>query len=212
MTHSDEQLAVALQEIGCEFEDNELAYLAITSKIESPFRDQLAYHLHKRHAGAGYMIAREWTPPDQKFRIDLAVFGPCGQPNCFVELKAMYTYDALGNSERFQKLTFADEEKVRAHAPPETTVYSLLLATHLSDAIEHRYERIIKYAKPVNRALNSHGGDAGVRQKAISAVAVKLGSRNLVKRGEVPGGRAFGAEVSVLYWLVRNAGSSHASP
>jgi hypothetical protein len=158
------------------------------------------------------MIAREWTPPGRKYRIDLAVFDPNGRPVCFVELKAMYTYDALGNSERFQKLTLADEERVRAHAPPETTVYSLLLATHLNDTVEPRYERIIKYAESVNHVLNAHGSEAEVRQRAIMAVAVKLCSRNLVRQGEVPGGRAFGVRVSVLYWLVRNAGPTHARP
>jgi hypothetical protein len=43
----DKEICSALDEVGKTFEENELAYLAATCKIEFPFRDRLAFLLHK---------------------------------------------------------------------------------------------------------------------------------------------------------------------
>jgi len=43
----DKEICSALDEIRKEFEEDELAYLAATGKIEFPFRNRLAFLLHK---------------------------------------------------------------------------------------------------------------------------------------------------------------------
>jgi hypothetical protein len=85
--------------------NDELAYLALTTKSEGPMRDRIAFHLHKTHKESEFWVAREWK------RIDLAFIGRSDrEPICLVELKAIYTVDPLlkgcpvvreGGKERF---------------------------------------------------------------------------------------------------------------
>lgn len=76
---------------GKTFKKNELAYLALTSKIELPFRDRLAFQIHKhfeRQTQPMRCASREWK------RFDLAILEN-GEPSCLIELKAMYAFDAF---------------------------------------------------------------------------------------------------------------------
>ncbi len=79
MKEPDKEICSALDEVGKAFEENELAYLAATCKIEFPFRDRLAFLLHKRYESEGYLVARELKP-----RIDMAVLNYEGQPICLI--------------------------------------------------------------------------------------------------------------------------------
>lgn len=194
----ENDLVAGLQQLSTEFQVNELAYLAATCKIEFPIRDKLAFYLHTKYQTEKYIVAREWD------RIDLAIVNQFGKPMCFVELKAMYTFDAIKNPQKFTDATSADERKARALAGPKTSVYSLLLATHLDGAIDPLFGKTIKYSAGINRAILSHQGASRVRERASEAINEKLTSRNVVRCGEINGGSAFGIGVSVLYWLVRN--------
>jgi hypothetical protein len=79
-----------------EIPTNELAYLALTSKIEIPIRNKWAYLLHKK-LGEDFVVSREWR------RADLAILEsvPVSKktkilvPRCLIELKAMYTFEGL---------------------------------------------------------------------------------------------------------------------
>ena len=51
------------------FSDNELAYLALTSKVEQPIRDRLAFALYGA-IGEECVVSREWAKPRSKKRID----------------------------------------------------------------------------------------------------------------------------------------------
>lgn len=79
----EETFRETLVRVGEAFADDELAYLAATTKIELPFRDRLAYLSHRRFEPEGVLVAREWQ------RIDLAMLTADGTPVCLVELKAM---------------------------------------------------------------------------------------------------------------------------
>lgn len=70
-----------------EFQTNELAYLSLTTKIELPFRDRLAYSLFKELDAKNIIVSREWK------RTDLALLQN-GLPSVLIELKAMYSFDA----------------------------------------------------------------------------------------------------------------------
>jgi hypothetical protein len=194
----DEEICSALNEIGKAFEENELAYLAVTSKIEHPFRDRLSFLLHRRYEAEGYFVAREWK------RIDMAVLNHEGQPVCLIELKAMYTFDALTKPMYFASLLSNDEIKARRSASANTAVYSLLLATHVSDHFDRRYEGIVKYLPGIRKALNRHKTAAKVRELAEKTMRQTFSMRNVIREGHVLGGRVLGTEVTVLFWLVRD--------
>jgi hypothetical protein len=51
----DEELRSALDEMVNSFQKDELAYFAFPGKSENPFRDRLAYVLHKRYEADGYI-------------------------------------------------------------------------------------------------------------------------------------------------------------
>jgi hypothetical protein len=195
---TERDLITGLHQLSAEFHADELAYLAATCKIEFPIRDKLAFYLHKKYQAEGCIVAREWD------RIDLAVVDQRRGPLCFVELKAMYTFDAIKNPQKFTDATSADEKKARALAGPETSVYSLLLATHLNGAIDPPFGKAIKYSAGINRAILSHQGANRVRERAFESINERLATRMVVSHGEIDGGSAFGLGVSVLYWLVRN--------
>lgn len=196
--NADKELADALTNIGSDFKSNELAYLATTTKVECPFRDRLAFRLHQQYEPAGLLVAREWN------RIDLAVLDSSGSPHCLVELKAMYTFDALTKLRFFTDATSADELKAQRHARDETSVYSLLLVTHLNGVVEEKFRKPVKYSAAANRAVHTYRGGERLRKYAAMAINNGLKRRKLITKGKVAAGSAFGLDVLVLYWLVRN--------
>lgn len=202
MKDSDQELAAVLAVIGAEFRPNELAYLAMTTKVEAAIRDRLAFRLHQDYEPSGCIVAREWN------RVDLAVLDPTGVPLALIELKAMYTFDAFGKLRHFTDATTADEIKAQRLAVAGTAVYSLLLATHLGGAVEARFLKPVKYSGGINRAITRLGDADVVRAQARGAVDKDLAARAVVARGDVQGGTAFGQTASVLYWLVRDDGTA----
>lgn len=198
MKDIDRELRDALAAIGSEFRSNELAYLATTTKVEASVRDRFAYQLHRDYEDAGLIVAREWN------RIDLAVLDGKGSPISLVELKAMYSFDALRNIRLFTSATSDDEVKAHRRAEGHTAVYSLLLVTHLAGTVPTKFLKPVKYSGGINRALAKHGDESAVLAGASAAIDVDLAGRNVVARGKIDGGCAFGLSVSVHYWLVRN--------
>jgi hypothetical protein len=52
-------LLQALEDAGRSFERGELAYFAVTSKVEFPVRDRFAWELHRRLEDCSLLVARE---------------------------------------------------------------------------------------------------------------------------------------------------------
>jgi hypothetical protein len=96
MTKDDQRIAVALEgalsSVGGAFAQNELAYLALTSKAELPVRDRVAWNLQMT-LGKPFVVSREWR------RADIAVL--LGDvPLVQVEAKALYAFDVLSGQSR----------------------------------------------------------------------------------------------------------------
>ncbi|MFB7918544.1 hypothetical protein [Streptomyces sp. NPDC056061] len=98
-----------LQTAGRSFEEGELAYLALTSQIEHPVRDRVAYAMHRRLEGTRLDVGREWTGlvtmgkngELAKRSVDLAVVEKPSRRSSripelhgVVEFKAFYAHDA----------------------------------------------------------------------------------------------------------------------
>ena len=79
------ELEKALSNVGRDFEEDQLAFLALTSKPELQIRDALAWRLHR--ALPDLIVSREWR------RTDLAVLDRAGNPLMLLEAKAMATFD-----------------------------------------------------------------------------------------------------------------------
>ena len=186
----------SFKELDKAFEKNELAYLALTSKIELPIRDRWAYILYRNLIEDGVVVSREWK------RTDIALLRE-QSPVALVELKAMYSFDALRpNISGFTNEMSKDEIKAKKLASSETEIYTVLLATH-PEEVRPEYTEVIKYDAGINKAIRKYGSADKVRMEAISAVDNDLTSRNVVLFEELPGGEAFGVKTSVLCWVVK---------
>ena len=78
----------ALKHLDEEFVENELAYLALTSKVEKPIVDRLAFRLHRDYGDDRVAVAREFTVRKEIQRVDLAVVVE-KTPHLLLEAKAM---------------------------------------------------------------------------------------------------------------------------
>ncbi len=198
MPSLDKEIICALNDL--RFEEDELAYLALTSKIERPLRDRLAVRLHQK-GSPKLIVAREWR------KVDLAILDTNATPLALVECKACYTFDAVIQPKIYTDLMLADERKARnAAAGSPADVFSLLLATHLHGIVPKAYVGIVKYTSYINKVSRTHGTNAQLRDAARASIGAALGSRELVGSGKIAGGTAFGASVDLLFWLVKAPG------
>ena len=97
MSHDEwaDRTASAMSSLKNEFGENELAYLALTSKIERQVIDRLAFCLQRDYGKReDVFVAREYTrrkaknPDDNVSRVDLAIVVG-DEPQLFLEAKAM---------------------------------------------------------------------------------------------------------------------------
>jgi hypothetical protein len=187
-------LSEVLQFLPREFRENELAYLALTSKVELPVRDRMAYALYAAVEDESIHIAREWR------RFDLAAVSK-GAPQLLVELKAMYSFDMFTDNARTQypDLVASDASKMHEFARTETDLepeqFTLLLATHPKSLPSKELDWIVKYNPEIRRYHP-------LTVEAVQDAAAECFSEHpLYSNGELECGIAFGTEVSVLYWL-----------
>ena len=111
--HFSGVLVEELERLGALFEEDEVAFLALTSTIEGPVRDRLAYRLHKR-LGSSWLVAREWRKDD----IAVLSRGDRAVPIMLLEAKALYTFDLVGAAawvQRYPDMVARDFEKWSAY-------------------------------------------------------------------------------------------------
>lgn len=200
-----DELRRSLGTLEGEFQHDELGYLALTTKIELPLRDRWAFSLHKTLGPKGYCIAREWNAGSRS-RIDLAILKR-QVPMVLVELKAMYTFDAVSDKCRHVdfvgKLSTDIERASQVGGDPQ--VYGVLLAAHPEKEIDGSYHGIVKYPDPINRAIRQQGGCDQVKARAMASVEHAITGLGKIDSGELHGGQVFGVGVSVLWWLLSGA-------
>jgi hypothetical protein len=192
----DTEIANATSHALRSFEDGELAYLALTSKIEHPIRDRMAFHLHTKFAEDHFLIAREWR------RVDIAVISPQGNPACLVELKAMYTFDALERRPWFVAPVDSDLKKISQYNLPSTNIFAVILGTHVHGTVSPEFTEVVKYADLIERAYSKNSRSQSIRDLALEAVR-NLYADRIGFQGHLPAGSAFGLEVTMHWWLVR---------
>ena len=178
------------------FRMNELAYLALTSKIELPIRDKMAYRIFLEQF-PNYISAREWK------RSDLVLLNNF-EPACIVEFKAMYTFNAIFQPSKFKKLMENDIKKAFKIGNQDTEVYSIILATHPCKVIfeEEKYEKIIKYCnKGINKAYDKFINSNTIKETAKENFESQFKNQDRLLGGTIKAGTAFDIEVEILYWI-----------
>ncbi|MDF1553138.1 MAG: hypothetical protein P1P84_08760 [Deferrisomatales bacterium] len=197
-------LKEGLKSVQDSFSDpNELAYLALTGKVETQIRDRLAFSLHCKLYST-YMIAREWN------RCDLAILDKeNSSPIAFIELKALHSADICNQKkwEKYKKKIEYDRIKSKnlaeKHKTPFPEIYTILLATHTINNISTDIGKISKYRKRINNALSKYEGHEAVRDLSCSRISNDYPSGEIVVCECYEGGSAWGIACEVLYWLLK---------
>jgi hypothetical protein len=204
-----EKVLRQLRGLAARFAPNELAYLALTSKVELPVRDKLAFALHA-DMGNRTQVAREYSLRKiaaGDFLADIAVMDQTGDPVAFVEAKACYVYDLgpIGQRKRYLQLLQSDQRRHGGHSRP---VLSLLIATHPLRVIPSNLKNVVKYANLIELSLR-WGKDPpdkvleGVEDKLRTVQAASsLRPAIPVDRVVLEAGEAFGVPVQVAAWLI----------
>ena len=186
----------ALSGVRKNWDRDELADLAMTSKIEFPFRDKLAYELYK-NLGMEPKVAREWR------KTDIAILGN-GSPITLIELKALFTAELTTDIGLRDYVERVEKDLVKARGLTASgEVYAILLATHPTSRYPNQLKGVAKYYFGVNRAFTSNNEDQlDIRVKADKRLRRRIGDSRIADFGSLDGGKAFGVGVDVLYWLI----------
>ncbi|MGW3847113.1 hypothetical protein [Streptomyces fagopyri] len=209
-----------LQSAGQTYAPGELAYLALTSQIENPIRDRVAYQLHLRLKGTRLDVGREWTGVDAEGedgtvvarRLDLAIVERWGRRSRryaprvhgVAEFKAVRTSSAqtTGELNHVYKMVTNDITKcVTAGGLVLSAIHAVVLLPHAQIARRTRpgvAEHVIKDLFKVMVTGQFFQADA-TRENAVAGVAARLAPLGPVRTGMIDGGEALGMLVTLPY-------------
>lgn len=148
--------------ISSKFQDNELAYLALTSKIELPLRDKIAFELHKKIADT-HLICREWKSKNNKSqnRVDIAIIDKSNSNLlCLIEFKAQ---SVVRYEKEFTRHLIDDLIKIRNLSQDENVelyyIYfnNVILYEH---KFEEPFQNSVKYIRQLNKNIKNKSGSA----------------------------------------------------
>lgn len=182
------------------FAENELAYLALTSKVEHPIRDRVAWALHSTLTT--HFVAREWR------RCDLAILETNGSPAALVEAKAMYSYDAVSDRKMaaYRGWMVSDIAKANKLASGSSAeVFVLLLVTHVV-GLPDAPDGVVKYRRHIERATAPH-----LLVRSRTAIRECVADLGVARNEKLCTGNALGVDVSLEYWLIGPAARQIAS-
>mgnify|MGYP001098324048 FL=1 len=146
-------------EIRREAKKGELAYLALTSKIEQNLRDRLAVSLQLGEFNNEIVVSREYPRGDFSVskkggRIDLVLFSKGKKPILFLEFKACYSFDLIKSNNSDEYIVAVRKDMIKSlEVQPEVPMYSILFITHPLEFISNDFSKVIKYEAAVNRYL-----------------------------------------------------------
>ena len=139
------------------FQVDELAYLALTSKTELPLRDRIAFELHKKFSDT-HLICREWKSKENKSskRIDITIIDKSNyRPVCLIELKAQ---SVVRYEKEFTKHLINDLIKIRNLSKDDNVeLYYIYFnnSINFENEFEEMYHNSVKYIASVNKSIKS---------------------------------------------------------
>lgn len=190
----------SIEQLGNCFEQNELAYFALTSQVEQPIRDKLAFYLFNQLAPE-LTVLREWN------RVDIAILADADQPESLLELTAMQTCDLALKPELAYKVlekVVSEEAKLKKLSRSNTERFTLLLATHIHHPIPKQNKPLVKYSKAIGRAFDKIYYPDKIKSIAQDAIITAFNKRQLLSSGEIQAGVTLATKVSILYWVYKS--------
>ncbi len=190
----ERSLRESLSRVGSDFQPDELAFLAATSKVELPIRDRLAWAL-QRALGADFTVSREWR------RADLAVLENDGVV-AQLEAKALYAFNVLQPANRLAYLNrlVADAVKMAALAASDRYLLSMLVDVRGDIRPEHT-AHVVKYSSGISAGVRSAGDTVrpGARDRWLAELAATFDSTTV--EVQIDAGQVWDLDVSVDLFL-----------
>jgi hypothetical protein len=185
-----------VSEIQDEFAKDELAYLAVTSKIENPLRDKIAFALHKS-LNQDYLICREWQRVKGN-RTDLAIIeGKENEPKLLIEFKAR---SVPGYSSTYTDHLLSDLKKMAKVADDSTALYCIFFNTCIEKRIDSKFIKAVKYLNRINNRIN----EEKTIQEMIDEYWVEYLKglpKNKYKKIEIQAGDYYKTPVSIITYI-----------
>jgi hypothetical protein len=134
------------------YQTDELAYLSLTSKIENPLRDKIAFELQKK-IGKNKIVCREWTNNKlSKSKADIAILDINGMPECIIEFKAHSSITGIGEwSNCLIKDVIKNRERYK-----QTEMIFVLFANFVNEKPKNQiFNQSIKYYKSLIKSVDN---------------------------------------------------------
>ena len=135
------------------FLQDELAYLAITSKVERPIRDKIAFGLHENFSSS-YAICREWNDRENnkdKNHTDIALIKwNDTKPSFLIELKAR---SVPGFTTNYANILKEDLLKMSLVAESTTEMYLIFFNNCVETRFDPKYFNKVKYLRRINSKI-----------------------------------------------------------
>lgn len=198
----EDLLRVIQEGIGL-FEENELAYLSLTSKNESVIRDKVAYKLHLELKNS--IVVKEYK------RIDLAILEG-DKIKDIVELKSMYTFDSIprvrskshfkSRTDEYMNEVIEDFHKNSRFLNENVNQYAVIIATHPKQIPNKKYKEAIQYYDKIISSTKKIDNYTILNNTKKSLHQTFGCSQYSIKELKLECGRAFGIDIEVYIWIV----------
>ena len=195
-----EELVKVIRESRELFGENELAYLSLTSKNESVIRDRIAYKLHLELKNS--IVAREHSIKAINSRIDLAVLEN-NDIKDIIELKSMYTFDAVDGLDKFIDSINRDFDKNSSLKSDTTSQFAIVIGTHPRSIPSEQYKDFVKYYNSIKRCMKKINNNTVLIDKMDNKLrnAFKQ-DKYEVKSLTIYAGNAFEVDVDICFWII----------
>ena len=184
--------------VGILFQREEISFLGLTSKIENPIRDNLAFSLHNEFKEK-YIVTSEWK------KCDIAILDKIThEPLMLLELKNCYSCDLIKNStlKEYVLEIKKDLQKSEVLSTNKTEYYSILLITKPRNKIPIQYLNIVKYSKAINAGFNklrNWGNIEKLREDNFRNLF------NIIHEGNIKKDKSFDVQCAFDYFIVKNS-------
>jgi hypothetical protein len=186
------------------FKKNELAYLALTGKIELPLRDKIAFSIQYEFS-KDFIVAREWTNKENHKRFDIAIFDKnveCNFPDYLIEFKARAV---PGFQDSYSMRVIKDFKKLLDSGDNDTVRYFVLFNTiitgklrkSLNPAIDKYLRQIYSFAEE-KRIINYEQIRSEIKNNWNNYLKSNNLEKNSSKIIEIEAGKFFGLSVYIL--------------
>lgn len=178
--------------------EDELAFLALTSKIENPLRDKIAFEFYKRLKD-NKIVCREYSDKEYKIRrADLAILSSNGEPECIIEFKAHSDLKDIGQWGIEMRKDIVKSQNTSS----EAEIFFVFFVNYMTELPSEpkAVDKAIKYYKSLKQAISSSWDE----EKLINEWKNSLKKNNLNSNYElidIEAGKYYSSSIKIKIFI-----------